>query len=156
MRRTIRIGNAGGYWGDDPDALRRQLEGGPLDYITLDFLAEVTMSILQAQRRKNQDLGFAADFLEQMRDCLPLLVEKDVTVITNAGGINPLGLGRRIRDLALELGLQVRVGVVDGDDILMRLDALQTAGDPLDNMETGAPMASVRDRKATMRSKSLV
>ncbi len=146
MRRTIRIGNAGGYWGDDPDALRRQLEGGPLDYITLDFLAEVTMSILQAQRRKNQDLGFAADFLEQMRDCLPLLVEKDVTVITNAGGINPLGLGRRIRDLALELGLQVRVGVVDGDDILMRLDALQTAGDPLDNMETGEPLAPVRDR----------
>jgi len=145
-RRMIRIGNAGGYWGDDPGALRRQLTGGPLDYVTLDYLAEVTMSILQAQRARNSELGYAGDFLAQMRDCLPLLVERGVTVITNAGGINPLGLGRRIQALARELGLAVTVGVVDGDDILPRLGDLAAGGDPLANMETGAPLAPVRAR----------
>ncbi len=146
MRRTIRIGNAGGYWGDDPGALRRQIEGGPLDYVTLDYLAEVTMSILQAQRARDPQAGYARDFLEQMRECLPLMVERDVTVITNAGGINPVGLGRAIAQLAREQGLDLRVGVVDGDDILPDLDALRAAGDPLANMETGQPLTPVRDR----------
>jgi hypothetical protein len=146
MTRTIRIGNAGGYWGDDPDALRRQIEGGPLDYVTIDYLAEITMSILQGQRRKNPRLGYASDFLGQMRQCLPAMVERDVTVITNAGGINPLGLGRAIHALARELGLDIKVGVVDGDDILADLDKLAAAGEPLDNMETGESLAPVRDK----------
>lgn len=146
MRRTIRIGNAGGYWGDDPGALRRQIEGGPLDYVTIDYLAEITMSILQAQRAKRPELGYAADFLDQMRECLPLLVEHDVKVITNAGGINPLGLGHRIRELAMELGLEVKVGVVDGDDIVDRLDELRAAGETFTNMETGEKLGRVQDR----------
>ncbi len=146
MRRTIRIGNAGGYWGDDPGALRRQIEGGPLDYVTLDYLAEITMSILQGQRARNPEMGYAGDFLLQMRECLPLMMDRGVRVITNAGGINPLGLGRKIQELAAELGLRVKVGVVDGDDILDRLDALGSGGDPMDNMETGEPLAPVRDK----------
>jgi len=146
MTRSIRIGNAGGYWGDDPGALKRQIEGGPLDYVTLDYLAEITMSILQGQRARDPELGYAPDFLAQMRECLPLMVERDVCVITNAGGINPLGLGRKLRELARELGLRVKVGVVDGDDILPDLEDLARAGDPMDNMETGAPLAPVRDR----------
>lgn len=146
MKRTIRIGNAGGYWGDDPGALKRQIEGGPLDYVTIDYLAEITMSILQSQRARNPELGYAGDFLDQMRECLPLMVEKNVRVITNAGGINPLGLGRKIRELALELGLKIKVGVVDGDDILPRLDELGADSEPMANMETGEPLAPVRDR----------
>jgi hypothetical protein len=146
MRRTIRIGNAGGYWGDDPGALRRQLEGGPLDYVTIDYLAEITMSILQRQRAANPELGYASDFLDQMRECLPLIAEKCVKVITNAGGINPLGLGRKLREQVAERGLKLSVGVVDGDDILDRLDALTAAGEPLANMETGEPFAGIRDR----------
>lgn len=146
MTRTIRIGNAGGYWGDDPGALKRQITDGPLDYVTLDYLAEITMSILQGQRSRDPELGYAPDFLAQMRECLPLMVERDVCVITNAGGINPRGLGRKLRELALELGLRVKVGVVDGDDILPDLEALTRGGDPMDNMETGAPLAPVRDR----------
>jgi len=146
MRRTIRIGNAGGYWGDDPGALRRQLEGGPLDYVTIDYLAEITMSILQAQRAQRPELGYAVDFLDQLRDCLPLIAARGVTVITNAGGINPLGLGRRIRELAAELGLAVKVGVVDGDDIVGRLDELRAAGEGFANLETGDDFASVRAR----------
>ncbi len=146
MRRTIRIGNAGGYWGDDPGALRRQIEGGPLDYVTIDYLAEITMSILQGQRAQNRELGYAVDFLDQMRECLPLAAARGVKVITNAGGINPLGLGRKILELAAELGLQVKVGVVDGDDIVGRLDELRAAGETFANMETGEPLGRVQDR----------
>jgi hypothetical protein len=146
MRRTIRIGNAGGYWGDDPGALKRQIEGGPLDYVTIDYLAEITMSILQSQRARNPEMGYAGDFLDQMRDCLPLMAEKNVRVITNAGGINPLGLGRKIRELALELGLKIKVGVVDGDDVLPRIEELTQSGEAMDNMETGESLAPVCDR----------
>lgn len=146
MRRTIRIANAGGYWGDDPGALRRQIEGGDVDYVTIDYLAEITMSILQRQRAADPELGYAPDFLDQMRACLPLIVQRGVKVITNAGGINPLALGRQIRDLAASLGLRISVGVVDGDDILPRLDELRAAGDPLSNMETGEDLGPVRSR----------
>ena len=93
MKKKIRIGNAGGYWGDDLDALRRQLVGGPLDYVTMDFLAEITMSILRKQQLRNPDLGYAGDFLTQLETCLPLIVEKDVKVITNAGGIKVIHYG---------------------------------------------------------------
>lgn len=144
--RTVRLGNAGGYWGDDLSALRRQIEAGPLDYVTLDFLAEITMSILQRQRRQDPALGYAVDFVGQMRDCLPLLAERGVRVITNAGGINPEGLGRRLVALARELGLPLRVGVVDGDDIAGRLDELTAAGEAFANLETGAAFAPVRPR----------
>ena len=146
VKKTIRIGNAGGYWGDDLDAFRRQLTGGRLDYITMDFLAEITMSILRRQQLKNPELGYATDFLTQLEENLPEIVRRGVRVITNAGGMNPVGLGRRIRDLASSLGLDVKVGVVDGDDISDRLDELTAAGERFTNMETGADFAGVRDR----------
>ncbi|RME19686.1 MAG: acyclic terpene utilization AtuA family protein, partial [Candidatus Zixiibacteriota bacterium] len=117
MKKKLRIGNAGGYWGDDLSALKRQLTGGPLDYITMDFLAEITMSILQRQRKQHPDLGYAVDFLDQLRECLPLLVKKKVRLISNAGGINPIGMGRKIVEMAAVMGLDIKVGVVYGDDI---------------------------------------
>ncbi|MFN2371999.1 MAG: acyclic terpene utilization AtuA family protein, partial [Candidatus Krumholzibacteriia bacterium] len=146
MKKTIRIGNAGGFWGDDLDAFRRQLMGGPLDYITMDFLAEITMSILRRQQEKDPQLGYAADFLAQLEPTLPEIVARGVKVITNAGGMNPEGLGRRIRDLARAQGLAVKVGVVDGDDIAGRLDELRATGEHFANMETGADFGAVRDR----------
>ncbi len=146
MKKTIRIGNAGGYWGDDLDAFARQLRGGRLDYITMDFLAEITMSILRRQQLKNPELGYAADFLGQLDQTLPEIVARGVRVITNAGGMNPAGLGRRIRELARAKGLDVKVGVVDGDDIRERLDELTAAGERFTNMETGADFSGVRDR----------
>lgn len=146
LKKMIRIGNAGGYWGDDLDALRRQLTGGPLDYVTMDFLAEITMSILRKQQLKDPRLGYARDFVTQLETCLPIIAEKGVKVITNAGGINPEGLGRRIRDMVRERGLSLKVGVVQGDDIAGRLDELGAAGEAFTNMETGAPFAPVRDR----------
>jgi hypothetical protein len=146
LKTLIRIGNAGGYWGDDLSALKRQLTGGPLDYITMDFLAEITMSIMQKQRATNPDLGYATDFLDQLQDCLPIIVEKNVRVITNAGGINPLGLGRKIIQLANKMDLKVKVGVVSGDDILDDLDKLTGAGEKFTNMETGEKFSDVRRR----------
>ncbi len=146
MKNAIRIGNAGGYWGDDLGALRRQLEGGHLDYITLDFLAEITMSILQKQRTKNPELGYANDFVGQIRDSLPELVKSGTRVITNAGGINPIGLGRRLHALVKEAGAQIKIGVVAGDDILPRLDEFTTSGESFTNMETGENFSPIRSR----------
>jgi len=146
VKKKIRIGNAGGYWGDDLDALRRQLEGGPLDYITMDFLAEITMSILRKQQLKNPALGYARDFLTQLETCLPLIVEKNVRVINNAGGINPIGLGREILALARRQGHDIKVGVCYGDDITGQLYELSAAGEKFTNMETGADFEGVRHR----------
>ncbi len=146
MKKIVRIGNAGGYWGDDLDALRRQLTGGPLDYITMDFLAEITMSILRKQQLKNPELGYARDFVTQLETCLPIIAETGVKVITNAGGINPAALGRKIRAMVRERGLDLKVGVVYGDDIAGRLDELTAAGEAFTNLETGAPFAPVKDR----------
>ncbi|MBT4292094.1 DUF1446 domain-containing protein, partial [bacterium] len=149
MRKMIRIGNAGGYWGDDLSALKRQLTGGKLDYITIDFLAEITMSILQRQQHRNPELGFAGDFLGQLEDCLPLIVEKNVRVITNAGGINPIGLGKKIRALAKKMGYDMKVGVVYGDDIVDSLPELEKAGEKFTNMETGQNFDVARDKVTT-------
>lgn len=145
-KKTIRIGNAGGYWGDDLSALKRQLTGGPLDYITIDFLAEITMSILQGQRKKNPELGYATDFVGQMEECLPLIVEKNVKVITNAGGVNPQALGKRIIEIAKKKNLKIKVGVITGDDIMETLDSLLSSGEKLANMETGEPLSTVRSK----------
>jgi len=146
MKKQIRIGNAGGYWGDDLTALKRQLTGGPLDYITMDFLAEITMSILQRQQKKNPEQGYAVDFLDQLEECLPLIVKKKVRVITNAGGINPIGMGRRIVRMAREKGLDLKVGIVYGDDIVGQLYELTAAGERFTNMETGENFFKVRSR----------
>ncbi len=144
MKKKIRIGNAGGYWGDDLDALYRQLKGGDLDYITMDFLAEITMSILRKQQLRNPALGYAKDFLTQLETCLPLIVDKNVRVITNAGGINPEGLGREILKLARRQGYDIKVGVVYGDDITNQLYELTAAGEKFTNMENGADFSGVR------------
>ncbi len=149
MKRKIRIGNASGYWGDDLSAMKRQLTGGPLDYITMDFLAEITMSILQRQRRQSPDLGYAVDFLSQLEECLPLIVKKNVRVISNAGGINPIGLGRKIVALAQSMGLNIKVGVVYGDDIADQLYELSAAGERFTNMETGESFYDVRSSITT-------
>ncbi len=146
MKKKIRIGNSGGYWGDDLSAFKRQLTGGPLDYITMDFLAEITMSILQRQKMKRPELGYAVDFLKQLDDCLELIVKKKVRVISNAGGINPIGLGRKIIELAKSKNLDIKVGVVYGDDIVNELYELTSAGEKFTNMETGQKFDNVRSK----------
>ena len=142
--RKITIGNAGGYWGDDPTALRRQVEGGPLDYISMDFLAEITMSIMQKQRSRDPESGYAKDFLPMIESVFKQIIEKQTTVITNAGGINPVGCAEAILAIGKKLGLSPKIAVVDGDDILADIDKLESQGAKFTNMETGDDFASVK------------
>jgi len=135
MKSVVRIGNASGYWGDDPEALLRQVSGGPLDYVTMDFLAEITMVILQRQRARDPKAGFAYDFIEHLKLALPAIAERGVTVIVNAGGINPAGCAEAVQALCRDAGVSLPIGVVAGDDLLPRLDALRAAGAGLDHMD---------------------
>jgi hypothetical protein len=145
-KKTISIGNAGGYWGDDPNALERQVFGGRLDYISMDFLAEITMSILQKQRSSDPEAGYARDFLPMLKRVLPKLMADRTTIITNAGGVNPQACAQAIAKLASELNLNPKVAIVYGDDILPDLGRLQASGIKFDNMEDGTSFAPVADR----------
>jgi hypothetical protein len=142
----IRIANGQGFWGDSIDAPVEQVMRGPIDYLTLDYLAEVTMSILQKQRSRDAQAGYARDFVEMIGRVLPALLEKNIRVVANAGGLNPLACRRAILEVAARQGLDVRVAAVTGDDISGRLDELLARGIPFRNMDTGAPLATVRDR----------
>ncbi len=146
MTDVIRIANAGGYWGDDLAQFRRQLELGPVDYVTLDFLAEITMSIMQKQRARDARAGYARDFVMQVEESLDLLAKSGARAITNAGGVNPLGCRGALLEMAQKRGRTLEVAAVVGDDLLERLGELNSAGVPLDDMETGAPFARIRDR----------
>jgi hypothetical protein len=146
--KTVRIAAGQGFWGDWLEAPARQVEGGPIDYLMMDYLAEVTMSILQKQRSRDPSLGYARDFPPLMERLLPQLVAGSVRVITNAGGVNPHACAEAVLAAARKLGLagRVRVGVVTGDDLLPALDDLAARGHVLANLETGRPLADVRDR----------
>ncbi|ATB27631.1 acyclic terpene utilization AtuA family protein [Melittangium boletus] len=120
----LRVGNASGFYGDRFSAFREMLEGGPLDVLTGDYLAELTMLILGRDRMKDPNGGYAKTFLRQMEQCLALAVEKRVRIVTNAGGLNPAGLAAALRALAARLGLPVRVAHVEGDELLARAGAL--------------------------------
>ncbi len=146
-RDRIVIANCGGFWGDDPTAARRQVEGGPIDYLVMDYLAEVTMAILQKQKARKPELGYAGDFITQMRDVLVPCMERGVTIIANAGGVNPHACGAALMKLAEELGVadKLKLGVVSGDDLYADLDNLVASGQTLSSMETGRPLSDIRE-----------
>ncbi len=148
MSRVVRVASGQGFWGDSLDAPRRQVEGGPVDYLMLDYLAEVTMSILQKQKERDPEMGYARDFIGAMESVFPAVAERGVRVVANAGGVNPAACAKAVLDAARRAGLEgrLRVGVVTGDDLLPRLDELLGTGHALSNMETGEPLSAVRDR----------
>ncbi len=148
MKTLVRVASGQGFWGDWLEAPRRQVEGGPVDYLMLDYLAEVTMSILQKQKERDPNMGYARDFLGAVESVLDGVVNRGVRVIANAGGVNPVACARAILALADARGVRgkLRLGVVTGDDLLPRLDELIAAGHPLANMDTGEPLTTVRDR----------
>jgi hypothetical protein len=146
--KVVRVASGQGFWGDWLEAPRRQVEGGPVDYLMLDYLAEVTMSILQKQKERDPSMGYARDFIGAMDSVLPAVADRGVKVIANAGGVNPPACAAAVRELAAKRGASgaLRIGVVTGDDLLPRLDELIDSGHPLLNMDTGAPLSTVRDR----------
>jgi len=147
MKEKIRIASGQGFWGDMLDAPVQQVNGGQIDYLMLDYLAEVTMSIMQKQRARDSRAGYARDFVPLMREILPACVERNIRVTANAGGVNPVGCAEAVRDVARELGLagRLRIGTVTGDDIMGRLDDFLARGIELRNMDTNEPLSNVRD-----------
>src|SRR5258706_1383405 len=139
MRETIRIAAGQGFWGDLPEAPIRQVQEGPIDYLMLDYLAEVTMSIMQKQKARDPRAGYARDFVPLMRQIMTACVERDIRVTANAGGVNVEGCANAVREVARELGLagKLKIGIVTGDDILARLDELLSRRIDLRNMDTG-------------------
>src|SRR5262245_54102596 len=146
--KTIKIANGQGFWGDSLEAPVQLVERGGIDYLTLDYLAEITMSIMQKQRSRDPRFGYAHDFIGVMARTLPACVEKNIKVVANAGGVNPQSCCDAVAEVARKLGLagKLRIGIVAGDDIMDRLDQLTSEGIPLENMDDGEPLSSIRDR----------
>jgi hypothetical protein len=147
-KQIVRVAAGQGFWGDWLEAPRRQVEGGEIDYLMLDYLAEVTMSILQKQKERDPKLGYARDFIGAIESVLPGIANRGVRVVANAGGVNPPACAEAVRAVAEKAGLRnrVRVGVVTGDDLLPRIDELLASGHELRNMDTGEALETVRDR----------
>ncbi|MDM7924097.1 MAG: acyclic terpene utilization AtuA family protein [Pyrinomonadaceae bacterium] len=148
INEKVIVASGQGFWGDMLSAPVDQVRRGPIDYLMLDYLAEVTMSIMQKQRQRNPEAGYARDFVSLMQEILPDIVEKDIKVLSNAGGVNVAGCAEAIRDTARELGLggKLKIGVVTGDDVLPRLDEFLDSGIEINSMDTGEPLANIRDK----------
>ena len=141
VKRPVRIANCSGFYGDRLSAAREMVEGGPIDVLTGDYLAELTMLILWKSRLKDPTAGYARTFLTQMEQVLGTCLERGIKVVSNAGGLNPSGLAAEIAALSERLGLSAKVSWVDGDDISDRIADLIAEGHPLANLDTGQSLA---------------
>jgi len=147
LKDKIRIASGQGFWGDLLEAPVHQVTKGDIDYLVMDYLAEVTMSILQKQKNRNPNLGYARDLPDLMKKILPICMEKNIKVITNGGGVNPVHCADEILEHAVDLGIErLKIAVVLGDDIHNCLDELVEAGAELNNMETGESIKSVKHK----------
>ena len=155
--RTVRIGNCSGFYGDRFAAMREMLEGGPLHYLTGDYLAELTMLILGRDRLKDPSLGYARTFLRQLTDCLALAVARRVRIVANAGGLNPAGLATAVRAIAAEQGVAVTVAHVEGDDLIARgWDGALTANAYLGAFGIAHALRVARDADGTVPGPELL
>ncbi len=143
--KTIRIANGQGFWGDSLQAPIEQVRRGPVDYLTLDYLAEITMSIMQKQRARDPRSGYARDFVAMIEEILADLVERNIKVVANAGGVNPEACRDAVIEVARRAGFggKVKIGIVAGDDIMHRLEDYIGRGVELKNMETGEPLSAI-------------
>ena len=137
--RPVKVANCSGFFGDRLSAAREMVEGGPIDVLTGDWLAELTMLILWKQRARNADAGYASTFLTQMEQVLGTCTDRGIKVVTNAGGLNPAGCASKVREIAERLGVSVSVAHVEGDDLMDRIDGLRPQ---LDHLDTGEPLTS--------------
>ncbi|MFA6597209.1 MAG: acyclic terpene utilization AtuA family protein [Ignavibacteriaceae bacterium] len=147
MKDKIRIASGQGFWGDLIEAPFYQVTKGEVDYLVMDYLAEVTMSILQKQKNKNPELGYAKDIPELMKRILPICKEKNIKIITNGGGVNPIACGKAVLQVAESIGItELKIGIVLGDDIKEEIDELLKGGSELKNMETGQSILTVKEK----------
>ncbi len=146
--RVVRVASGQGFWGDWLEAPVRQVRDGEIDYLMMDYLAEVTMSIMQKQKSRDPAAGYARDFVPLMERILPDIADKGIRVVTNAGGVNPRGCAEAVLAAArrLKLSRRLRIAVVSGDDIIHRLDDLLRRGHSLEDMDSGRPLALIRDQ----------
>ena len=146
--KRVRIGNGCGFWGDNLDAPLQLAESGRLDYLTLEYLAELTMSILALLKQRDPNAGYAGDFLDVLGRLVPYLKgQSDLKIVTNAGGMNPSSCAAQAKAILERNGLSERkIAVVSGDDLFPKLDELLAAGHSLTNFDTGQPLSTIRDR----------
>ncbi|MDB5772724.1 MAG: hypothetical protein JWM42_3098 [Burkholderia sp.] len=148
MKDIVRLGAGSGFWGDAMDPAVELLDKGQLDYLCFDFLAELTMALLQRQKLKNPSAGYIPDAVQYMNTMMPLARERGTRLISNGGGVNPRAAAQRIVEGARAAGLTgAKIALVEGDDLLDKLDLMQSQGVPLVNMDTGdADFAAIRSR----------
>ncbi len=148
MAKSIRIAGGQGFWGDWLEAPKNQVRQGPIDYLVMDYLAEITMSIMMKQKRKNLEYGYASDFVELMSDLLPDITKKNVKILSNAGGVNPVSCAKAVREVANKLGIgdKIKIAAIHGDDIAGRIDELVGKGHSLKNMESGESVNKIKDK----------
>ena len=143
MSTPVRIANCSGFYGDRLAAAREMVTGGPIDYLTGDYLAELTMMILWKAQKKDASRGFAHTFLKQMEDVLGEALDRGVKIVTDAGGLNPQGLTTALRALCDRLGLKAKILHLEGDDLMPQLESLQAAGHELKHLDTGQPLSDL-------------
>src|SRR5262245_9529154 len=141
--RVLRVANVSGFYGDRLSAAREMLEGGPVDVLTGDYLAELTLLILHKARQKQPNAGYAATFLRQMEEVLGMALAKGVRIVANAGGLDPAALAEELRRLAARQGLAARIAHLEGDDLLARLPELEARGCALAHLDRGIPLREI-------------
>ena len=146
----ILIGNCSGFYGDRLSAAKDMVEGGPIDVLTGDYLAELTMTILYNQRmQRGEDHGYVGTFLKQFKDVASACQERGIKVVTNAGGLNPVSMATKVEEIVEELGLNLKVAYIDGDDLIPRLDELNEKGELLKNIEKDIPLSGYEKKPVT-------
>ncbi|MAR14931.1 MAG: ATPase [Candidatus Marinimicrobia bacterium] len=146
MKKTIKIANGQGFWGDSVDAPYNLVKYGEIDYLTLDYLAEVTLSIMQRQKLKNPEKGYATDFVELFERIAVDIVNKNIKVITNAGGVNPEICREKLLKIAKKLNLNIKIAIIKGDDILGDIDSLISDGVDFSNMDDNSDFSSIKNK----------
>lgn len=150
MKDIIRIANCSGYYGDRLDAAREMVEGGPIDVLTGDYLAELTMSILFGQRQtRGERMGYVGTFLKQLEDVARPCLERSIKIVTNAGGLNPKSMAEEVEKILGKLGLSAKVAYIDGDDLMRDLDRLEAEGETFTNLDSGAALKGSGQKPVT-------
>ncbi len=148
MTDVIKIANCSGFYGDKLSAAKEMVEGGPIDVLTGDYLAELTMAILYGQKMK-RNTGYVGTFLKQVKQVLQPCIEKNIKIVSNAGGLNPSAMAEAVKEIAKELNLDVKVAYIDGDDLAPRMQELQAEGETFNNMDTDVNLADNKNHLLT-------